>query len=162
MLNEQRKSGEGRKDDSGKLRWGLLPVLPVQAVIRVLMKGADKYADHNWMKVPNARARYYDAAMRHLTEWWEGKDIDEGEGGSGESPLANALCCLLFLLWFVLTGTGDDPRPPRPDGKESKSRVWTAASFRCECGEWNWNRTVKKSLTGAYSTCEKCDRERRV
>lgn len=51
----------------------------------------------NWQHVENPRERYYDAAMRHLYAWFNGesKDLE-----TGESHLAHAICCLLFLLWF--------------------------------------------------------------
>jgi len=52
---------------------------------------------NNWQQVENPRERYYDAAMRHLYAWFNGepKDLE-----TGESHLAHAICCLLFLLWF--------------------------------------------------------------
>ena len=95
--------GEGRKDDNGKPRWDLLlgtALLPaVKSVLGVLMFGAQKYADNNWLKVPNARERYYDALLRHLTDWKMGKRYDED---SGLPTLAHAACDALFLLAFDL------------------------------------------------------------
>ena len=87
----------GRKDDKAKPRWDLLPVGPVREVVDVLTLGAEKYADNNWQIVPNSRCRYYAAALRHLTAWWEGERHDPE---TGKSHLAHAACCLLFLLWF--------------------------------------------------------------
>ena len=51
----------------------------------------------NWQRVPSARTRYYDAAMRHIDDWWNGSEVDEE---SNLPHLAHAICCLLFLLWF--------------------------------------------------------------
>ena len=85
----------GRKDDAGKLRWDLLPVGPVREVVRVLMHGADRYGEGNWRHVPEARRRYYAAALRHVTTWFDG---DRDDPDTGLSHLAHAACCLLFLL----------------------------------------------------------------
>jgi len=49
----------------------------------------------NWRKVPNARERYYAAALRHL-EAWRADWIADDE--SGLHHLAHAMCCLHFLL----------------------------------------------------------------
>jgi hypothetical protein len=69
-------------------------------VLRVLEFGAKKYGAENWREVPDARRRYYDAADRHLRAWWEGEALDPD---TGESHLAHAACCLLFLLGFEVT-----------------------------------------------------------
>ena len=96
-------SEQGRKDDSAKIRYSLLPVGTVNQVVQVLEFGSKKYADNNWMKVPSARTRYYDAAMRHIDAWWNGEllDLDKGDQKGSHLPhLAHAICCLMFLMWF--------------------------------------------------------------
>ena len=94
----------GRKHDSNKPRYSLLPSGTVNQVIQVLEYGAsDKYEVDNWQKIPDARRRFYDAAMRHIDAWWNGEinDLDkDGVKGSQLPHLAHAICCLLFLLWF--------------------------------------------------------------
>lgn len=92
---------KGVKYDGGKLRWALLPLAPVQEIIKVLMFGAKKYSDDNWMRVPDAQRRYYEAALRHITAWWDGEALDPE---SGLHHLAHAGCCILFALWFELKG----------------------------------------------------------
>lgn len=87
----------GRKYDSNKPRYSLLPTGTVLNVVQVLEYGAVKYEPDNWQHVPSARTRYYDAAMRHIDDWWNGSEIDEE---SSLPHLAHAICCLLFLLWF--------------------------------------------------------------
>ena len=88
---------QGQKFDTGKPRFSLLPHNTLNSVLRVLEAGAVKYSVNNWQHVENPRERYYDAAMRHLYAWFNGepKDLE-----TGESHLAHAICCLLFLLWF--------------------------------------------------------------
>ena len=91
---------QGRKDDTGKPMWHLVPLPPMEAVVRVLTKGAARYGENNWMFVPGARNRYYDAALRHINDWYMGATADDGPKGDGEPHLAHAICCLLFLMHF--------------------------------------------------------------
>jgi hypothetical protein len=86
---------DGRKDDAGKLRYELLPMAPVDEIVRVLTFGARKYDDDNWRQVPDGENRYYAAAMRHLSAWRQGENIDQE---TGRSHLAHAACCLVFLM----------------------------------------------------------------
>jgi hypothetical protein len=87
----------GIKYDSEKRRWSLVPAGVMDEVIDVLEYGSKKYSDNNWMRVPDARTRYYDAAMRHMDAWWQG-EVDDVE--TNKSHLAHAMCCLMFLQWF--------------------------------------------------------------
>jgi hypothetical protein len=88
-----RPRGAGKKDDSDKPRWDLLPE-SLGAVVDVLTFGARKYAPENWRKVPDARARYLAATMRHVWAWRRGERLDPE---TGMSHLAHATCCLLFI-----------------------------------------------------------------
>ncbi len=90
----------GRKDDTGKLRWSLLPIASVMEIIKVLEFGAKKYAPNNWQLVPDAQTRYYDAMMRHIHAWRGGERSDPE---TGLHHLAHAGCCVLFAMWFDLT-----------------------------------------------------------
>lgn len=98
---------EGRKDDCGKDPWDLLPTDAVRGIVRVLAFGAAKYGDRNWER-GMAWSRCYAAAMRHLTEWWEGIKFDPE---TRYSHLWHAGCCVLFLIAFELRGIGRDDRP---------------------------------------------------
>ncbi len=95
----------GRKFDGGKRRWSLLlgsSLLPaLREVTDVLMFGAKKYGDDNWLNVTPPRQRYYDALERHVTDWYAGERSDPE---SGLHHLAHAACCVLFLLAFDLSG----------------------------------------------------------
>ena len=94
---------QGRKDDTKKRRYSLLPTGTVNHVVDVLEFGAIKYAPDNWQKVPDARRRYYDAAMRHIDSWFGG-EVKDSE--TGLPHLAHAVCCLLFLIWFDSKASG--------------------------------------------------------
>ena len=87
----------GRKQDTNKPRWSLLPADTIPEVIDVLEFGAQKYSPGNWAHVPDARTRYYDAMMRHIESWWRGEKVDPD---SGKPHLAHACCCILFLMAF--------------------------------------------------------------
>lgn len=86
---------DGRKHDQGKARWDLLDFQQVEAVVRVLTAGADKYGDHNWRNVEPFEHRYFSAAMRHLVAYRTGQSVDPE---TGEPHLAHAICNLLFLM----------------------------------------------------------------
>ena len=90
----------GTKDDGGKTLWRYMPWKSLRHVADVLAYGAKKYAPDNWKKVEDGKMRYFDAAMRHLTDWKEDGPFDNGPKGSGLRHLAHAACCCLFALWF--------------------------------------------------------------
>ncbi len=94
-LNNIKNTSVGRKDDTEKLRYDLIPPNAQAAMVRVLGFGAAKYGDFNWSKVEDARRRYFAAMMRHAWAWWNGEKADPD---TGESHLAHALCCAMFLL----------------------------------------------------------------
>lgn len=88
---------EGQKDDDKKLLWYLLPIKPVEDIVRVLTYGAKKYSPDNWLRVKEPENRYYSAALRHLCAYKKGASRDKQ---SGRSHLAHAMCCLIFLWHF--------------------------------------------------------------
>ena len=85
----------GRKDDSGKPRWSLVPEQDLGDVVKVLTYGARKYGDDNWRWVEDGPRRYYDAAMRHLMAYRQGHWTDDE---SGLPHLAHAMASLLFIM----------------------------------------------------------------
>lgn len=98
---------EGRKDDTGKLPYHLLPSDAVEEILKVLAFGATKYAPRNWEK-GMAWSRPFSALMRHMWAWWRGERCDPE---TGLSHLAHAGCCILFLLSYEVRGGGNDDRP---------------------------------------------------
>jgi len=85
----------GTKYDQGKPILGAVPPHAELAVGRVLTFGSNKYARGNWDKVEDHENRYMDAALRHLNAHRRGELTDSE---SGESHLAHAACCILFML----------------------------------------------------------------
>jgi hypothetical protein len=86
-----------------------LPFDSLEAVARILRHGAKKYTvgdvsgANNWRK-GIAYSRLFRAAIGHMIAWWGGEEVDPE---TGESPLAHAACCVVFLLHFTLSGRGE-------------------------------------------------------
>lgn len=91
----KKKHSAGTKHDQGKPILGAVPPHAELAVGRVLTFGSNKYARGNWDKVEDHENRYMDAALRHLNAHRRGELTDSE---SGESHLAHAACCILFML----------------------------------------------------------------
>ncbi len=110
-------STEGRKDDTGKLPWDLLPGDALEEIVKVLDFGARKYAPRNWER-GMAWSRPFAALMRHMWAWWGGQDKDPE---TGISHLAHAGCCLFFLLGYEKRriGVDDRARISRPDANDA-------------------------------------------
>lgn len=88
---------QGRKGDSGKLRFDLVAAWFEKAYVEVLTVGAKKYDDDNWKFVPNAKNRYYAALRRHIEDWWGGDKYDKEDN---LHHLAHAAANLYFLMHF--------------------------------------------------------------
>lgn len=86
---------EGRKHDTGKPDYTLLPWDAVEQIVKVLDFGARKYARDNWKHVSDGETRYLAAAFRHLAAYNRGEKVDSE---TGLSHMAHAGCCILFLL----------------------------------------------------------------
>ncbi len=84
-----------------------LLLLKILLGISVSTKILEKHISgvNNWQKVPDARRRYYDAAMRHIDSWFGG-EVKDSE--TGLPHLAHAVCCLLFLIWFDSEASGSN------------------------------------------------------
>jgi hypothetical protein len=100
-------TSEGRKDDSDKTPWHLMPPDALNQIAQVLEFGANKYGDRNWEKGMHW-SRPFSALMRHMWAWWRGENRDPE---TGLSHLAHAGCCILFLLSYEGRAHGTDDRP---------------------------------------------------
>lgn len=104
----------GKKYDSGKPEYALLPPFALDEVVKVLTIGAMKYDRNNWRLVPDASRRYFNAAQRHIWAMARGENVDEE---SGIHHAAHAICCLLFLmehgLGHAMSTTSINPTPQK-------------------------------------------------
>lgn len=113
----QRSEHGGVKDNASKPRVDLLPSKPLMAAGRVMAFGAKKYKPHNW-RLGLGWSDTYASAMRHLLAFMDGEDIDPE---SQEPHIVNALCQVLFLCEYYLTGTGTDDRWVSADREEARA-----------------------------------------
>jgi len=101
------QKNQGVKHDQKKIRWDLVPYDAVNEIAKVLTFGAEKYEARNWEKGMNW-SRAFGALQRHLTRWFHGQDKDKE---TRLTHLANAGCCIFFLLAWELRQVGVDDRP---------------------------------------------------
>lgn len=105
----------GRKDDSGKPSFHLLPDDALAEVQKVLDFGATKSGARNWEK-GMAWTRLWNALMRHAWAWMRRESADPE---TGLSHMAHLTCCALFLLAYEKRMVGADDRPEAPpSGKQ--------------------------------------------
>ena len=100
------------KDACGvkKVYYSTLPAPVLGEMGLGLLEGALKYGRHNYRAIGVRASVYYDAAGRHLTDWWEGVDIDPD---SGLSHITKAICALVVLRDAMIQDKWTDDRPPK-------------------------------------------------
>lgn len=96
MQKSKNKKG-GVKHDQGKLKLSLIPKEAIWEIGNALTYGANKYGEFNFRK-GISHSRLLDAAMRHITEYISGEDIDSE---SGNTHISHALGSLAMLAWMV-------------------------------------------------------------
>ena len=119
----------GTKNDSGKPRWSLIPNGVVAEVVQVLEFGAARYGEDNWQKVPDARRRYYDAAHRHMDQYWSGEQTDPD---TGLHHLSHAICSLMFIVW--MDKNGDVTKPAGHTWADNVHRDWDQHRYNSPMG----------------------------
>lgn len=97
----------GRKDDSGKFRYDLIPAYPLERLAEVYTIGAKKYADRNW-ELGLGWGRVFAAMMRHAWAWWRGETYDPVDG---QHHLSSVAWCAFALMEYEHTKKGEDTRP---------------------------------------------------
>lgn len=106
------KKDTNPKDAIGtkKVPFSTIPGKVMAEIGLALLEGAIKYRRHNY-RIAGVRASvYYDASLRHLTDWWEGTDIDKA---SGLSHVTKAIAGLVVLRDSMMIGNWVDDRPPK-------------------------------------------------
>lgn len=89
-----------------------LHLIPASASIlesEVMRLGSAKYGPFNWRDSPIRATVYISAALRHLSQWMDGEDID---AESGCSHLAHVRAGMGIMLDALSTGNVIDDRPP--------------------------------------------------
>jgi hypothetical protein len=96
----------GQKFDNGKLLWHLLPVRPMEGLVKTFTIGAGKYGENNWRK-GIAFSRLFAAMCRHLFAWWRGEKFDPEDG---QHHLASVAWGALVLMELEETHPNLDDR----------------------------------------------------
>lgn len=120
-MKKQKKlnSKDGNPKDAVGIRKVPFSTVPAQIVAEIglgMLEGARKYGRHNYRIAGVRGSTYYDAAMRHLTSWYEGEDIDPE---SGLNHIVKALSSLTVLRDAMNNDKLSDDRPPK-----NKNQNW--------------------------------------
>lgn len=96
---------EGLRYNEGKQRWDLLHPVAQEGIVRVLTKGAEKYALRNWEK-GMAWSKVISSLKRHLAAIERGEDYDLE---TGELHIDHLQCNAHFLsAYYKIYPQGDD------------------------------------------------------
>ena len=99
---------EGSSKD--KLMFSAIPWRSLYGPALVMTYGACKYGLLNFRVQGDIKSSmYFNSTMRHLIDWWEGRDDDEE---SGLHPLDHVIAGLLVLRDGMRSGRWKDDRPP--------------------------------------------------
>lgn len=85
------------KFDGGKTQRTLVDPEFIEEVARVLMFGAEKYGEGNWMRGGLSYTRVLDALHRHVAAFETGQDLDPE---TNLPHIAHAAACAMFLLYY--------------------------------------------------------------
>ncbi len=110
------KKSAGLKFDTGKPPMELLSTEWLEGVAKVLEFGAKKYASDNWRQGIQIR-RLIGAAMRHITRFNDGENLDPE---TGLSHLYHASCCLMFASELMIDKPEMDDRYKRIKYRDEK------------------------------------------
>lgn len=103
-----------------KVSLSKLPAVAIAHGALAMMNGAIKYGAYNWRAKPVVASIYVDAALRHITAWFEG---EEDATDSGVHHLGHALACCAIILDAQAVGNLIDDRPVTTQSKGVMTRV---------------------------------------
>ena len=115
---------KGRRYNTGKAKWGLVPFFALIPMVKVLEFGSRKYDDWNWTK-GLSWVSTYESMLRHTFDSMFGEDHDKE---SKILHIGHIMCNILFISYYFLTGKGQDDRFKLADKT-------TEAYWDCECDE---------------------------
>jgi hypothetical protein len=113
------------KFDEGKIRFELIPVLPLEELAKVYTFGACKYDDWNWANPPGFKySRVLGAMERHMNKWKKGIDKDPSNVFNGKpiNHLASVAWCAFTLMHYQMAGLGIDDRYKVEEKKEKSKK----------------------------------------
>ncbi len=110
----------GTKHDNGKPKLSIIPTDALWGMAKALTYGANKYSLHNFRNGIDY-TRLADAAMRHLTVWMEGEELDKE---SGNSHLDHAMASLAMLKFMSVHRKEFDDRWKPESEKEQVQETY--------------------------------------
>lgn len=103
----EREKDKAKTHDEGKPPLANLPWAGIREVAMVQLYGHKKYSDWNNYRKGMEVSRNLSCAIRHISEYMDGNNLDSE---SGRSHLAHAACRILFVLQNEKDGTAIDDR----------------------------------------------------
>jgi len=113
FVDEENNSKDTNPKDAVGIRKAPMSTVPAPVMAEVgvaMLEGARKYGRHNYRVAGVRTSVYYDAAMRHLMQFWEGEDWDPD---SGMSHVTKAIASLVVLRDAMINEMVTDDRPPK-------------------------------------------------
>jgi hypothetical protein len=102
-----------------------LPANVTKEVSIAMLEGAMKYGRHNY-RVAGVRASVYiDATIGHLSDYWEGQDIDPE---SSLHHITKAIASLYVLRDAQMMDMCTDDRPPKSNVEKDKEYLQTVVN----------------------------------
>lgn len=101
------EKGSGARYNAGKPAMDLVPLVALEDCAAVFDYGRKKYAEWNWAKGMDWSVPYA-CALRHLSAWHRGEDLDPE---SGLPHLGHVMCNLVMLSTYAKTYPEGDNRP---------------------------------------------------
>lgn len=74
--NNKNKTAKALRYNEGKLRYDLLEPFAIQELVKVFTKGANKYADWNWLAGGMDYSKMLASLKRHIAAFEMGEDFD--------------------------------------------------------------------------------------
>jgi hypothetical protein len=105
----EQKWGEGKRNDSGKTRYDLIPTHLLKSTADVFEFGAKKYSSWNWC-AGMQWSKVIGCMKRHMAAIERGEDID---AESGLPHTGHLMCNLLMLEHYRENYQQGDDRPTK-------------------------------------------------
>jgi hypothetical protein len=112
-----------------KLRYDLIPVMPLRELARTYTIGAEKYKPDDW-KEKYRTTQVYSKLMRHLEAWRGGEDKDV----EGQYHLAAVAFHAMTLLWLCVFRPDRDDMPDRNSSGDAVPASTTSAPSSADSG----------------------------
>lgn len=129
MAGEVTRQTGNPKDAIGDTKPDLSLIPPAfnLLVSQAMMDGAKKYGPYNWRDNPVRARVYIAAALRHMSQYLDGEDIDPT---SGVYHLGHAGACLAILADALTVGNLIDDRPKVGQAGDLIRRFGETKSFK--------------------------------